>query len=156
MTSARAVLRRSRTDRVLFGVCGGLARYLDVDPVLVRLVAVALLLSGVGIVAYLVAWLVVPEEAEGAEPAPGDVVVRRRASRFLGLGLLAVGGLLLLRGQPWFHAYAFWPVVLVAAGCGLALVEARGPAGRPPAGPSDREPGGRTTGRDHGERPPGL
>jgi phage shock protein C len=57
-------LTRSRTDRMLGGVCGGLAKYLGVDPTLVRLGVVALTIvsGGAGIVAYVAAWIIVPEE----------------------------------------------------------------------------------------------
>lgn len=56
-------LRRSRTDRMVAGVCGGIAEMLGVDAPIVRilLVAATLLGFGAGAVLYLVAWLVVPE-----------------------------------------------------------------------------------------------
>jgi phage shock protein C len=49
---------------MLGGVCGGLAKYLGVDPTLVRLGTVALTLvsGGAGIIAYVAAWIIVPEE----------------------------------------------------------------------------------------------
>ena len=61
--SAPRLFRRSRTDRMLGGVCGGLAETLGVDAALLRvaLVAVTLLGFGAGAVIYLVCWLVVPE-----------------------------------------------------------------------------------------------
>jgi phage shock protein PspC (stress-responsive transcriptional regulator) len=57
---------RSRTDRVAVGVCGGLAEYLDVDPTLVRVAwAVVTVFSvGLGVLAYLLLWLLAPEEGE--------------------------------------------------------------------------------------------
>lgn len=57
-------LRRSRTDRMVSGVCGGVADMFGVDAALVRigLVAATLLGFGTGAVLYLVAWMVVPEE----------------------------------------------------------------------------------------------
>ncbi len=56
-------LSRSSTDRMLGGVCGGLARYLDVDSTLVRIGFVLLTLSGVSPLAYLVLWVVVPSDS---------------------------------------------------------------------------------------------
>jgi phage shock protein C len=54
---------RSRTDRKIWGVCGGLAAYFDVDPTLVRVVAVASLLCGtLGLWIYLILALVAPVE----------------------------------------------------------------------------------------------
>ncbi|MBI4043393.1 MAG: PspC domain-containing protein [Candidatus Diapherotrites archaeon] len=51
-------------ERILGGVCGGLAKYFNVDPVLVRVgwVALTLLSMGLGLLLYLVLWLVAPEE----------------------------------------------------------------------------------------------
>ena len=62
-------LRRSQTDRKISGVCGGIAEYLNVDPTLVRLAAVALAIitGGAFIIAYIVAMVVMPQSAP---PAP--------------------------------------------------------------------------------------
>jgi phage shock protein C len=54
-------LYRSSRERILGGVSGGLADYFDVDPTLVRLAWVLLAFSGVGVLAYLVAWVLMPE-----------------------------------------------------------------------------------------------
>ena len=58
-------LYRSRSERRWLGLCGGLAAYLGLDPVVVRLaVVLSTLLTGVvpGVLCYLFAWLIVPEE----------------------------------------------------------------------------------------------
>ena len=56
-------LYRSRTDKKICGVCGGLAKYLGVDTTIVRLILVlCVLFAGVGLLAYLIAALVIPEE----------------------------------------------------------------------------------------------
>ncbi|MBI5392980.1 PspC domain-containing protein [Candidatus Woesearchaeota archaeon] len=57
-------LCRSRSDKVLGGVCVGIANYFEVDPVLVRLIWVifTLLSMGLGIIAYIIVWIIVPEE----------------------------------------------------------------------------------------------
>lgn len=56
-------LTRSRTDKKIFGVCGGLAKYLDCDPTILRLAfALALLVAGGGLWIYLIAALVLPSE----------------------------------------------------------------------------------------------
>jgi len=63
-------LRRSRTDRYLGGVCGGVADFLNMDPTLVRVLTVVLtLFTAVPVVAYLVALFLVPDE-DVAPPAP--------------------------------------------------------------------------------------
>jgi phage shock protein PspC (stress-responsive transcriptional regulator) len=56
-------LTRSMTDRRLGGVCGGLAKHFNVDPTIVRLLFVlAALIEGIGVLLYLILWLIVPEE----------------------------------------------------------------------------------------------
>lgn len=56
-------LYKSRTDRKLFGVCGGIAEYFNIDSTIVRLILVVLILCvGTGILAYLIAAIVMPEE----------------------------------------------------------------------------------------------
>lgn len=124
-TEVRRV-RRSRQDRVIGGVCGGLAQYLGVDPVLLRIAAVALALSGgAGVVAYIVAWILIPE-ATGPEPAPSERVENRHGLAVaVGAALVAVGGLLLLNQiVPWFNAAIIWPIVVVVVGA-LVLTSAR-------------------------------
>lgn len=56
------VLRRSRDNRMIGGVCGGIGEYLDVDPVIIRLIwAVAIFIYGTGLLLYLIAWIIIPE-----------------------------------------------------------------------------------------------
>lgn len=56
-------LYRSRTEKKIAGVCGGLAAYMGIDPVIPRLVWVVLALgAGLGIVAYIICWIVIPQE----------------------------------------------------------------------------------------------
>ena len=61
-------LYRSRTDQMIAGVCGGLGKYLGIDPTLIRLAFVLLLLFGIGsgLLVYLAMMLLVPLEPEGA------------------------------------------------------------------------------------------
>src|SRR6056297_1703068 len=61
MTEKR--LYRSRDDQVIAGVCSGLGHYLDVDPVIIRLIwAATILLAGAGVFLYIVAWIIIPEQ----------------------------------------------------------------------------------------------
>jgi phage shock protein PspC (stress-responsive transcriptional regulator) len=62
----RARIERSRSDRVVGGVCGGIARSIGVDPVLVRIAAVliGLVSAGAAVLAYLVAWVLIPQAAD--------------------------------------------------------------------------------------------
>lgn len=59
-------LYRSEDDRILGGVCGGIAEVYDLDPTLVRLITLLIVLgpAGGGLLVYLIAWLIVPTESE--------------------------------------------------------------------------------------------
>ncbi|HXV92822.1 MAG TPA: PspC domain-containing protein [Pseudonocardia sp.] len=119
-------LRRSRTDQVVGGVCGGIAHYLGVDPVLLRIAAVALALSGgLGVLAYVVAWIVIPEAEPGEPEEQAPPASRHSVAIAVGAALVALGALLLVREWlPGFGATLFWPLVVVAAGA-LVLISAR-------------------------------
>jgi phage shock protein C len=68
-------LYRSRTDRMIWGVCGGLAKYFDIDPVIVRIVAVLLIFAdGLGILAYIIMAIIVP--LEGSKVATPQEAVK--------------------------------------------------------------------------------
>jgi phage shock protein PspC (stress-responsive transcriptional regulator) len=59
-------LYRSRRDRKIAGVCGGLAQYWGIDPVIPRLAWVVFVLAaGTGLLAYLICWIVIPSEPAG-------------------------------------------------------------------------------------------
>ena len=57
-------LYRSRKERMLGGVCGGLGEHIDVDPTIIRLiwVVITLLTIGTGLLVYIIAWIIIPEE----------------------------------------------------------------------------------------------
>ncbi len=67
-------LYRSRSDRMICGVCGGLANYFDIDPVIVRIITILLIFAGgMGILAYIILAIVVPLESSQASE-PRDVI----------------------------------------------------------------------------------
>jgi phage shock protein C len=116
---ATRLLRRSRDDRVIAGVCGGLGRYLGVDPVLLRIAFVVLTVTGgAGLILYLLAFIIIPEQqkSEDLGPAPearGDVWM------YVGVGLIALGSVLLVdQLVPWFDR-VMAPLILVAVGLGI-------------------------------------
>jgi phage shock protein C len=130
------ILYRSRTERMIAGVCGGLAEYFDIDPTLVRLIAVALTLAGgSGILAYFIFWLVVPQKplnlASVDNPTMASSTVETEdvdseasnetssAALFIGI-VLTVMGFLFLVGNfislAWFSFSKLWPLVLIAIG----------------------------------------
>jgi phage shock protein C len=56
-------LYRSKRDRILGGVCAGLGNYLNIDPVLIRVVwVIGFFAAGIGFLAYLIAWIIIPED----------------------------------------------------------------------------------------------
>jgi len=69
-TRNQKVLRRSADDKMIAGVAGGLAKYFEVDPVIVRVIFLVLLLAGGGgFLIYLVGWIAIPmEQPETGEP----------------------------------------------------------------------------------------
>jgi phage shock protein PspC (stress-responsive transcriptional regulator) len=116
-------LERSRSDRMLAGVCGGLARYFDIHPAFYRVGFVVLtLLGGAGIVIYAAAALVMPEE--GKEDSVASAALRNRRDRpwpLIGLALVAIAAATLLsRATLWPHGDA-WIVLIVAGGAILWL-----------------------------------
>ena len=61
-------LYRSKTDKKLAGVCGGIAKYLNIDVTIIRLIwAIVVVCGGAGLLAYLICALVIPEEPDYIE-----------------------------------------------------------------------------------------
>ena len=128
-------LMRSETDRMIAGVCGGVAAYLGVDPVLVRLAFVILLLaSGIGLAIYVILWVVMPtparaqpeirllDEAEAGDPS----ALKRRFSPAATVGVLLIlfGAFFLLSQIGGLPGY-IWPIILIAAGLFYLIRRAR-------------------------------
>jgi phage shock protein PspC (stress-responsive transcriptional regulator) len=98
-------LERSRSDRKLAGVSGGLAQYFDLDPIVFRIGFILLtVLGGSGLLVYVAGWLILPEEGKD-ESIAAEVLRNRREKPWalIGLGLLALAGLILLGSND------FWP-----------------------------------------------
>lgn len=121
-TTGPRVLTLDRSDKVIGGVCSGLARYFGVDAVFVRLLFLIFAFAGgASIALYLVLWIFMPAGTESAASSTA-----KRAPETLAILLIAIGAVWLLAN---LGAFAFvdwrigWPLVLVAAG--LALLARR-------------------------------
>ena len=138
-------LERSRTNRVISGVCGGIADYLDIDATFVRVVMVILAFPfGVGVLIYFLLLFLMPNPGEAtpfvrpvtgdptadaavdptvavtpAAPRVVDPLVTERRRNGLGILLVAVGAVFLLGNMGAFRFidwHYIWPVVLIAIG----------------------------------------
>jgi phage shock protein C len=136
-------LYRSRKNKVIAGVCGGIAEYFDVDPVLIRIIAILFLFTGcASLIAYIVGMIIIPKAPEPqhttGQPAPAASTVPERPENARGIGTLIVGIILILfginllfRNIPFFGQYYwwfwgigwpfFWPSMLIVFGV-LAII----------------------------------
>ncbi len=116
------LLRRSRDDRVIGGVCAGLGRYLGVDPVLLRVAFVVLALAGGGgVLLYVVAWILVPEGRPGEDLGSARPSTVDATRLIVGGTLIAIGTLLLLNlSFPRLGRY-FWPLAFIAVGVAIVV-----------------------------------
>jgi phage shock protein PspC (stress-responsive transcriptional regulator)/signal transduction histidine kinase len=121
-------LVRRRDERIVAGVCAGVARWLGVDPIVVRLaVCILALANGAGLLVYLVAWAILPEESAAGEPAAtgASPSTKRSSELALAVGCITLGALLLVRWvTPFFPDHIVWPAVVAATGIGLVLARA--------------------------------
>src|SRR5690606_20290848 len=103
-------VRRS-SNRWIAGVCSGLARRFNVDPLLVRAAMVAALLLGIGFVAYLIAWALLPDE-------DGTILAEKaiRDGDGWGIALLVIIALAIFGTGPWFSSNNGWAGGLVVVG----------------------------------------
>ena len=133
-------LERSRSDRMLAGVCGGLARTFGIHPAFYRVGFVVLtLIGGAGILIYLAAVLVIPDEGK-QDSIAAEILhdARDRPWPLVGLALVATAAVVLLsRVTLWPRGDAAWILILLA---GLAvLVGARRTGAATPAAPAPAE-----------------
>jgi phage shock protein PspC (stress-responsive transcriptional regulator) len=77
-------LFRSKTNRKVFGVCSGLGEYFNLDPTIIRIIWLsAVLLAGTGILVYIVAWLIIPENEGGAIEIPSKTLTRSSTNKII-------------------------------------------------------------------------
>ena len=125
--NTKRLLRRSRSDSVVCGVCGGLGRYLGVDPTLVRVaLALLVLFGGTGVLAYIIAIFVIPRERHGEDLGPPAKPLEINLPLAVGVAALIVG-LIALSDEPfgWFPS-TIVPVALVGLGIYVLIKRDRG------------------------------
>jgi phage shock protein C len=129
-------LYRSRTDKYIAGVCGGIAEYWRVDPVWIRLIAVLLIFaSGIGIILYVVAWIIVPKNPQQkstpetrAEKVADKFIKKSKdkkrvdASFILGTLIVLIGvGLFFKALFSWFNFTIIWAIILILIGAFIVM-----------------------------------
>lgn len=127
-------ITRSNQDRVIGGVCGGLGRYFNTDPIIFRIGAIALtFVGGAGLLLYLAALLLVPGEEAGASTAAGITDGRSRALTIVGVVVILVIASPFLLGLGFVAAGLVIPLAILL-GAGVLtwwLVSGEGPSGEP-------------------------
>jgi phage shock protein C len=144
-------LSRSRTDRFIGGVCGGLGKYLGIDSTVIRLIFLVLLFgNGIGLLLYIILWILLPAEGEAA-PSSASVgdrisegmkgvgedirtaaqVPHPQAGLWIGAGLIILGAILFFEqlaeilGLQWLTVWiswsTLWPVLIIVLGVALIL-----------------------------------
>jgi phage shock protein PspC (stress-responsive transcriptional regulator) len=128
--ATRRLVRR-RNDRVIAGVAGGLGDYFGVDPVIFRLGFVAAAIAGgTGLIAYLAAWLLVPEAPAAGEPASASRRAPERPQAWIGVALLVVGAAMIFGEIGWWGPDVLWALALIGIGILLFRNDQEKRAGR--------------------------
>lgn len=115
-------LQRNTRNKVLGGVCSGLADYFGIDTALVRvLFAVIFICGGTGLLIYCIMWIAMPAnpnaQAQQFVNQPNEEPKNSKGSLIAGLTLIVLGVLFLLGNViPQFNWRTYWPVILIALG----------------------------------------
>lgn len=108
-------LYRSKKDRIISGVCGGIAEYFGIDSTFVRIIAVLLLFTGGWFVLlYILLSIIIPENPE-QKPLPPAVEIKNK-NLVLGLAFLLLGVMLLMNNYNIINWNDVWPILLIALG----------------------------------------
>lgn len=118
-------LYRSNKDAMLGGVCGGIAEYFTIDPVIIRLLfGAAAVLGGSGILLYFICWVLIPEKPRGQMDEEYEYENRRsvtmsddKVKMIIGFSFIGLGVIFFMnRIFPWFSFDFFWPAILIVIG----------------------------------------
>jgi len=130
-------LYKSRRNRMIDGVCAGIAEYLGIDPTILRIAWVlTIFIGGTGILAYIAAMIIIPANPEPIGSPPTDSTARRSTGtrRFWGMMLVILGCLMLMTNLGMFGIFHLWHVswtilfAILVIMCGIYLI-LRSPAG---------------------------
>jgi phage shock protein PspC (stress-responsive transcriptional regulator) len=143
-TPPRPPLVRSRSDRKVAGVAGGIAAYLGIDPLILRIVIVVLtVFGGSGLLLYAAGWLLIPEEGEQHSEMERIVGRDRTRGPSTGAVIVTVVGLIVLVTSLgvgaafghhwWFGGPDIWPLVVVGAVVALVWYARRDSGAAAPA-----------------------
>jgi phage shock protein PspC (stress-responsive transcriptional regulator) len=125
----RRRLKKSANDKVLFGVAGGIAEYLDIDPILVRVGFIALLFAGgTSLIVYIVLALVMPGPDDEPSGDGAGLDLRGSPTQVVGIVIVVVGVLLLLGNLGLLDEFPWeitWPAAIIAIGLLIIFAKAR-------------------------------
>ena len=127
-------LHRSRDERVLAGVAGGLGQYFDISPTFFRIgFAILTLVGGAGILLYVAAWLVIPDEGE-SDSIVSEALRRHRDRPWLlaGVALVAIALISLFAQADFRPDSGFAWVLLLLGGLAIVFAQRRANGGTPP------------------------
>lgn len=129
-------------NKTIGGICAGLADYFDLDVVLIRVAFVLLLLfGGGGLLAYIILWIVIPQQPMGftradnkqgesinvdntTEPGVANKSKKHNTSLIAGIVLIFIGLIILFdRILPYYNITDFWPLILIVIGALLLKPE---------------------------------
>ncbi len=145
-------LQRSKTNRMIAGVCGGIGEYFDVDPTIVRIIfALSTFFGGLGLLLYIIGVIVIPDQDsqtakennqdtqknelhDKIQSAASDIKenLTKNPKTFGGeqiFGLIIVFiGLSIFFGNffPWFHLGKLWPIILIVIGLAFIFNRKKG------------------------------
>ncbi|VVB52596.1 PspC domain protein [uncultured archaeon] len=144
-------ITKSKTDKVIDGVCGGIAEYFGIDSVIVRLIFVVLVfLNGIGLLLYIILVIIMPSAGQASQPPKetiqenvqeigervkgageelGHAFSRRteehsKRAGWFGIILILLGIFFLLENLhliPWVNKDLFWPVIIILVGVWLLI-----------------------------------
>ena len=103
-------LYRSKVNRMVAGVCGGLGDYLNLDSVLLRIIWVVLtLFGGIGVIVYIAGIIIIPENPNETHPEK-EKTEKNDRTIFWGSALIIVGIVILLKQFGFFYYFSYWHI----------------------------------------------